>query len=116
MALFGRKKDEEELDDDPSFAEASEGKGEFPRRRLRDLKPENKRKRKEPPKPWGKRERLTLLIVILVTVVVSGILTLTSEKGKFLNFSKLNFNFPKVDLNSFNLFKEETITIRKSGN
>ncbi|QQG41791.1 MAG: hypothetical protein HYV90_00560 [Candidatus Woesebacteria bacterium] len=116
MALFGRKKDEEEFDDDPSNAYASEGKGEFSRRRLRDLKPENRKKRKEPPKPWGKRERLTLLIVILATVIISGILTFTSEGKGQLNLPKPNFSLPKMNFDSLNFFKEETITIKKSGN
>jgi len=49
---------------------------------FRDLKPENKRRRKEPPKPWGRPERLTVLIVILITVLTSVILTFYIEGDK----------------------------------
>lgn len=100
MALFGRSKDEdEEYDDDPTSYKTSRGK-------LKDLKSENRRKRKEPPKPWGKRERLVVLIVLAVTVLVSGILA-------FSNQFHLKLGFPKVNFGSLNPFKEETIIIQK---
>lgn len=114
MALFGRNKDEEEFDDEELIDEEKNDRKLT--RKFRDLKPENKKKRKEPPKPWGKRERLMLLTIILATVIISGILTLTSENKKFFNFSGFNFRFPNVDLSSFNPFKAETITIKKGGN
>lgn len=78
---------------------------------LKDLKPENKKKRKEPPKPWGKRERFIVLAVLLATTIISAILLfgdlLKSDLGK------INFNLPKIDLSSINIFKGETIEIRK---
>lgn len=115
MGIFGRK-NEDDYDEEEGFREEEELKDRRLTRKFRDLKPENKKKRKEPPKPWGKRERVTLLIVILTTIIISGILTLTSGRGKFFNFSGFNFSLPKADFSSFNLFKEETITIKKSGN
>lgn len=89
MALFGRNKNEDYEDEDESP------------RKIRDLRPENRKARKEPPKPWTKRERMIVLIAILITVVTAAILA-------FSNQAHLSFNFPKI-----NLLKEETIEIRK---
>lgn len=112
MALFGRNKDEEFEDedefDDPSYTKASEGKGRFSNRKFRDLNPGNKRKRKEPPKPWGKKERMVVLIILLVTAIISAILAIGSGHG-----SGIHLGLPKIDLNSLNIFKQETIIIPK---
>lgn len=105
MALFGKKEIREE--------EEKEGfeSGRKITKNLKDLKPENKKKRKEPPKPWGKKERLIILIVLLVTTVVSATLlfkhSVKFEKGNL--FSRLS----KINLNSLNIFRGETIVIEK---
>jgi hypothetical protein len=52
MGLFGRK-NEEEFDEEEGFSEEEELKDRKLTRKFRDLKSENRRKRKEPPKPWG---------------------------------------------------------------
>ena len=70
---------------------------------FRDLKPENKRRRKEPPKPWGRPERLTVLIVILITVLTSVILSLSARNFKLPGL-------PRISLPSFN-WGEETFYI-----
>jgi hypothetical protein len=101
MALFGRKKDEE-------TEEEMARESNFSRRRLRDLNPDNKKKRKEPPKPWGKRERMSILIILLVTVIISAILAIGAT-GQF----KFNLTMPKFDFSSLNIFKEQTIIIGK---
>jgi hypothetical protein len=101
MALFGRKKEvevEEEFDEETNFS----------RRKLRDLKPQNKKKRKEPPKPWGKRERLSILIILLATVIISAILAIVASSP-----ARFNLSLPKVDFSSLNIFKEQTIIIQK---
>lgn len=105
MALFEKKEDlaEEEM------AELEEGRKIT--RKLKDLKPENKKKRVEPPKPWGKKERIIVLSVLLVTTIISAILLL-GNLGK-LNFKSSGLKFPKINLNSLNIFKGETITIEK---
>lgn len=105
MALFGKKEDlvGEEM-------EELEG-GRKITRKLKDLKPENKKKRKEPPKPWGKKERIIVLSVLLVTTVISAILLLRNLKG--VKFKIGNFALPKINLSSLNIFKGETITIKK---
>ena len=116
MALFGRNKDEEFEDEDefkgPSYAEAnasryaSEGKGRFYKRRFRDLRPENKKKRKEPPKPWGKKERILVLVIFLVTIITSAILAFGAGSKK-----TMHLNLPKFNINSLDIFKEETIIV-----
>src|ERR1035437_4777575 len=101
MALFGKKKEvevEEEFDEETNFT----------RRKIRDLNPENKKKRKEPPKPWGKRERISVLIILLVTVIISAILTIVASGPIGFNLS-----LPKFDFSSLNIFKEQTIIIQK---
>src|ERR1035437_3760355 len=101
MALFGKKKEvevEEEFDEETNFT----------RRKIRDLNPENKKKRKEPPKPWGKKERVTVLIILLVTVIISAILAIGAS-GQI----KFNLNLSNFDLGSLNIFKEQTIIIPK---
>jgi len=104
MSLFGKKEDKFEKEENSSEARKIT-------RNLKDLKPENKKKRKEPPKPWGKRERLIVLMVLLVTTIVSVVLLFSdSLKNKS---GGLNIQLPKINLNSINIFKGETIVIEK---
>lgn len=97
MRLFG-KKDKEEIDEE-EYAEEK-----LPSKRFRDLKPENRKKRVEPPKPWGKKERLVVLFVFAGTVFLSGILAASARSWKLPGL-------PKLTMPSFNLLKEETIIL-----
>lgn len=102
MALFRKRQeeiDEEELD--PTLLETSRGKRQF-----RDLKPENRRARKEPQKPWGKKERIIVFSILLSTVIVSLFLDLSSRNFKLPGLPRLKFAKP-----SFDIFKGETIVI-----
>jgi hypothetical protein len=108
MALFGRDKDEE-FEDEDEFNEEEGGENRKFTKKFRDLNPKNKKKRKEPPKPWGKKERMIVLVILLVTVIVSAILAIGARtKGIF------RFSLPKFDINSLNIFKEETIIVGKN--
>lgn len=69
-----------------------------------DLKPENKRKRKEPPKPWGKKERYIVLFILLVTVATAAVLAVSARDFKLPGLPKLNLNFKSP-------FKEEVIIV-----
>ncbi len=103
MKLFGKKKDEE-IDDEEFEAEELDRK--VPSRKFKDLAPQNKKKRKEPVKPWGRFERILILVILLTTVFLSIFFKLTS--------SGVGFTFPtlgKIDLYSLNPFKDETIII-----
>jgi hypothetical protein len=76
--------------------------------RIRDLKPENKRKRKEPVKPWGKKERIIVIAVLLSTIIISAVLAL-GAKGEGIH---LNIGMPRINLDFLNIFKEKTIIIK----
>jgi beta-lactamase class A len=93
MSIFRNKKEEDYDYEDEEFEE-HEDRRPNPRK-FKDLKPENKKKRKEPPKPWGRPERLTVLIVILITVLTSVILSLSARNFKLPGL-------PRISLPSFN--------------
>lgn len=103
MALFRKKKkrDEEEdgeLESKGRGRDRDEEDEEIPqslrRKRIeakefKDLKPENRRKRKEPPKIWGKKERLFVLIAIILTAGGSGFLAISSREWKLGGFPRI---------------------------
>lgn len=101
MSIFQKRKEKNYKYEDEEF-EQDENRGPNPRK-FKDLKPENKRKRKEPPKPWGRPERLTILITILITIFTAGILSLSSRNFKLPGL-------PRISLPSFN-FGSDTIII-----
>lgn len=114
MALFGRNKEEEYdaksgYSDEDEFDEEGGGEERKFTKKFRDLNPRNRKKRKEPPKPWGKKERIIVLVILLVTVIISAVLAIgAGSKDKF------HFSLPKFDINSLNIFKEETIIVGKN--
>lgn len=107
MGLFSRKHDED-LEDD--FIEDEDEPRKI-RRQFRDLNPENKKTRKEPLKPWGKKERIIVLIVLLVTVFTSGILALSARNFKLPKFSKIEM----PNLLELNPFREKVIVVGNKG-
>lgn len=86
MSIFGKESEEYE---DEELEERGPSAKKF-----KDLKPENKRKRKEPQKPWGKPERLTILAVILLTILTSILLSLSARNFKLPGL-------PRITLPSF---------------
>ena len=74
---------------------------------FKDLKPKNRRKRKEPKKPWGKFERYLVIAVILLTAGTSGILALSARSWKLPGLPRLTF--PHISIPGF--LSEETIII-----
>jgi hypothetical protein len=109
MAMFGRKKDED-IEDEDDFEEEEGGNRKFTKK-FKDLNPENKKKRKEPVKPWGKKERTIILVILLATVIISAILSFSTTFK--IKFSDIRLEMPKFSLNSLNIFKGETIIIEK---
>lgn len=107
MGLFRRKKD---IDIEEEDLEASDNPRQI-KRQFKDLNPENKKARKEPIKPWGMQERIVVLVVLLVTVLTSGILALSAR----------NFKLPKIpklalpSLSSLNPFQEQVIVVGNGG-
>lgn len=110
MGLFTKSKSEE-FDDEEGFTE-KEGLGDRRlTRKFRDLKPENKKRRKEPPKPWGKRERLVVLGFFIVTPLLAALMLLFSSDLKFPNLPKISFS----EFNIKNPFGEEIVEIGQKG-
>jgi len=105
MALFGRNQD---FEDDEGFDEVDRRGDRKLTKKFRDLKPGNRRKRKEPVKPWGSKERIIVLVIFLLTVIASAILALHAGRAGGAGFKRPKFSFP-----SLNIFKEQTIIIQK---
>lgn len=106
MGLFKRKEDED-FDEEEGFSEEEELRDRKLTRKFKDLKPENKKRRKDPPKPWGKGERLTILIFFLVTTLLAAGMFLFSHDFKFPGLPKISFG----KLNLKNPFGEEIIQV-----
>jgi beta-lactamase class A len=105
MALFKRKKDDE---DDDDYEEVKEVvvKKRPKSKTFKDLKSSNKRKRKEPKKPWGKGERLLVLSVLVITIAASGVLAASSRHWKLPGLPRLEM--PSLSVPGFG---EKTIII-----
>lgn len=102
MALFSKKKIEEVEEKDEDFSPKK-----FPKNKsFKDLKSENKKKRKEPPKPWGKKERLLVFLILLATAGTSSFLSMSARGWKLPGFPKLS----KPSLETMP-FGEQTIVI-----
>ena len=118
MGLFGKKKEnEEEFEDEDELSAEDNLQDRKLTRRFRDLNSQNRKKRKEPPKPWGKGERILVLVVMLVTILISSVLFLSSTSNVTTDghgiFQMPNVKLQNIDFSSFNIFKEGTIEIRK---
>lgn len=106
MGLF--KKKEKEVDEE--IDEISDEPRQI-KRQFKDLNPENKKARKEPIQPWGIKERIIVLVVLLVTVLTSGVLALSARNFKLPKFSKIEV----PDFKSLNPFQEQIIVIGNKG-
>lgn len=112
MALFSRNENEdEEYEDEEELDLEEERQDRKFTRKFKDLKSQNKKKRKEPPKPWGKKERFMVLAIMAATIIIASALAIIARGANFSGFSKLAL--PKIDFPSLNFFKEETIIIQK---
>lgn len=118
MGLFGKKKEEFEEDDDLTPDEDRQDRRLT--RKFKDLNPENKNlpagrqeNRKEPPKPWGKKERMMVLIILIATVIISAGLMLSAQGFNLVKFTDVTSKINGFDFSSLNFLKEETIEIRK---
>src|SRR3989344_20067 len=66
------------------------------------------RRKKEPEKPWGKKERLIVLVIFVGTMVASGVLGLYSRGWKLPNM-------PRLDISLDGLASETVIIERDEG-
>ena len=83
MQLFWKKK-KEEKDEEISF---SDGLVE---------KSKRGRKKKEPPRPWGGKERILVFLVIFLTIGVSSVLSLNARSWKLPGMPRIKV--PEFDL------------------
>ncbi|OGM25681.1 hypothetical protein A2962_03875 [Candidatus Woesebacteria bacterium RIFCSPLOWO2_01_FULL_39_61] len=103
MALFSKKNKEDEYEDEEELVPRRKS---LRNRDFKDLKPENRKKRKEPPKPWGKTERLLVLLVLILTAGTSSFLALQSRGWKLPGLPRL-----KIPSISIPFLGEKTIII-----
>jgi beta-lactamase class A len=110
MGLFGKK--EEEIDEEEGFSEEEALQDRKLTRKFRDLSPENTKKRKEPPKPWGKKERIIVLIFFLFTTIAATVMFLFSHDFKFPGFPRITIS----GIHLKNPFAEEVIQVGQKAN
>ena len=111
MRLFGKKKRDEEEEFDEEVSEKSSDsrfkKKYLKDKNFKDLDPENKRKRKEPVKQWGKGERLVVLITLIITVGMSGLLYFSSRDWNIFKLPKAeSISIPFLSKNDTPVSKE----------
>jgi len=101
--------DEEETKLEDDDEESKSRKRTFKKSDFKDLNPKDKKARKEPVKPWGKKERYLVLSLIIITAGISAFLFLSASGWKLPANSKLKFFTFSIQ----NIFKEETIVLPK---
>lgn len=107
MNLFGKKEDDEFVDEEELIQEEENLENRRLRRKLRDLHSENKKNRNEPPKPWGKKERLIVGGFFLLTTLTATMMFLFSHDFKLPGIPRITLN----KINFKNPFGEEVIQI-----
>lgn len=108
MSVFRRREHIEENEEETVERERKEI--EKFSKKFKDLKPANRKKRKEPPKPWGRKERYIVLAVLAATIIVAVFLTMSSQNSINIKFHKPSLRF---DFFRPNLFEEKVIIIQK---
>lgn len=90
MSIF-KKAAEEEMDLTDEEMEEEDRDGTLRRKRIKDLKPENRKKRKEPPKPWTKKERLLIFYVLAGSIFFSLLLFASARGWKLPGLPKIKW-------------------------
>jgi hypothetical protein len=109
MSRFRDRREEYEEEDDEIEDREERQKKLFRNKDFRDLNPKDKKARREPKKPWGKKERLLVLVTILLTAGLSAFLYLSSRGLlKTPDFSEIRS--PKINVPNLG---EETIIYKK---
>ena len=98
MGVFRKKREEDPAEEESKVRIKKDAKP------IKDLNPENKKKRKEPKKPWGKGERILVFIVLMSTAGASAFLGLSSRGWKLPGYPRLAV--PKVSWNKTYVFDE----------
>lgn len=91
MIFFNKQKGKEEFGS--LYSErSSKGKEKPSSKDFRDLKPENRAKRREPKKPWGRKERIFVLIILVATTSTSLFLALSSYSWKIPGIPRISLS------------------------
>jgi beta-lactamase class A len=104
MGIFGKKKKSEEDEDikEKDSGEKEEEKRSLKVKKIKDLSPENTKRRKEPVRAWNKFDRLFLLFLLLLSAGSAFFLALSSRGYKLPNL-------PRLNISQIKLFGERTI-------
>lgn len=116
MAIFGRNKEEEEFEEfeeEKRFRKKEEREDHKLNKKFKDLAPKNKKKRKEPPKPWGLKERILVLSLLVITTLCAAVFAFSAKENKLPNIPRISFNFSGFDIG--NPFGEKTIELGQPG-
>lgn len=106
MSIFRKSRERQEEDYEYEEEEREIEKHKPSTKKFKDLKPQNKKKRKEPPKPWGKKERILVLSVFVISIALAGGLGGSARNWKLPGL-------PKLVLPRLNLFEEEVVVISR---
>ena len=104
--LERKKKDEDGGDEEDNSQDKKRSYLSVNKKYSKTSYTEKFRKRKEPAKPWGKKERLLVLFVLILTLGSSSFLAFKARAWKLPGLPRLKFTNP-----SLNLFKEEKIIL-----
>ena len=102
MGIFKREKEDEEYEEELEIKSRRLPKDKA----FKDLKSGNKRKRKEPLRPWNKKDRYLIILLLILTAGTSAYLGLSAREFKLPGF-------PRLEKPTFSLFGEEKIVIEK---
>ncbi len=104
MFPFKKKQTEEELEQELQDEEELKLPA---KRKFRDLNSAARKRRKEPIKPWGSKERYLVLGFLLFTTITSGILALSARDWKLPGL-------PRISFAVFNIFNGGEIIIENN--
>jgi beta-lactamase class A len=103
MQLFGKKNNDKDELEQENLEKRSR---KLPKDKdFKDLKPENRKKRKEPIRPWGRRDRVFIAILLIATAGTSAYLGLSARDWKLPGLPRVNLKLPSFP------FGEDTIVI-----
>lgn len=102
MAIFGKRK-EEEFESEDEFEEQP--------RKISRLRFKNRKTKNEPIKLWGKKERLSILLVLMATLLISGFLALSARNFKLAKLPRLSL----INIDNLNPFKKQIIVVENMG-
>jgi hypothetical protein len=103
MGIFSKKKDveeEDELEEELSLKKKKVAVNKVPREKKKAL-----------PKPWGKKERIIVLILVIATAGISAALALSAREWKLPGLPRLAFKMPSISF-----LKNEKIILEGEGN